>query len=212
MPPDPANDLPSQAPQDLSIPPSGDLPIRPPQDLPDTPSHHAPSPPSHDLTQRLLDVSELHGDFVLSSGRRSHVYFDKFRFLADPALLREVAGRVRSLLPAGVTHLAAPEGAATLLLSAVALEAGLPMIVVRKEPKAYGTRSQVEGYPEPGAVVALIEDVSTTGHQVEAAARAVERQGCSVACIVLALDRGGADALRTAGYRVEAVVSVSPAE
>jgi orotate phosphoribosyltransferase len=165
-----------------------------------------------DLARRLLEVSELHGDFVLSSGRRSSVYFDKFRFLADPSLLREVARRVRDLLPDGVTHLAAPEGAATLLLSAVALETGLPMIVVRKEPKAYGTPSQDEGYADPGAVAALIEDVSTTGHQVEAAARAVEREGCTVACIVLALDRGGAAALRASGYRVEAVVSVSPAE
>jgi orotate phosphoribosyltransferase len=169
----------------------------------------SPGSPPDDLVRRLLDVSELHGDFVLSSGRRSNVYFDKFRFLADPALLREVAERVRALLPEGVTHLAAPEGAATLLLSAVALKAGLPMIVVRKEPKAYGTRSRVEGYPDPGAVVALIEDVSTTGHQVEAAAKAVERQGCTVACIVLALDRGGAEVLRASGYRVETVVSVS---
>jgi len=171
----------------------------------------ADGPTNDDLARRLLEVSELHGEFVLSSGRTSNVYFDKFRFLADPALLREVAARVRTLLPDGVTHLAAPEGAATLLLAAVALEAGLPMIVVRKEPKAYGTRTQVEGYPEPGATVALIEDVSTTGHQVEAAAKAVEAQGCTVASIVLALDRGGADVLRSNGYRVEAVVSVSPA-
>ena len=163
-----------------------------------------------DLPKRLLEVSELHGEFVLSSGRTSNVYFDKFRFLSDPALLREVAARVRALLPGGVTHLAAPEGAATLLLAAVALDTGLPMIVVRKEPKAYGTRSQVEGYPDPGAVVALIEDVSTTGHQVERAARAVADRGCTVAAIVLALDRGGGAALREAGYRVEAVASVSP--
>jgi orotate phosphoribosyltransferase len=174
-----------------------------------TASATPPGSPPDDLARRLLDVSELHGEFVLSSGRRSNVYFDKFRFLADPALLREVAERVRALLPEGVTHLAAPEGAATLLLSAVALEAELPMIVVRKEPKAYGTKSQVEGYPKHGATVALIEDVSTTGHQVEAAARAVERRGCTVACIVLALDRGGAAVLRSSGYRVETVVSVS---
>jgi len=176
------------------------------------PGSEAPNARSDDLAARLLAVSELHGDFVLSSGRRSSVYFDKFRFLADPALLREVAGRVRELLPAGVTHLAAPEGAAILLLAAVALETGLPMIVVRKEAKAYGTRTQVEGYPEPGAVVALIEDVSTTGHQVGRAAKAVEAHGCTVACIILALDRGGADQLRAAGYEVEAVVSVSSAE
>src|SRR2546421_5444019 len=126
-------------------------------------------PMTNDLARRLLEVSELHGDFVLSSGRRSTVYFDKFRFLADPALLRDVAAAVRGLIPAGVTHLASPEGAATLLLSAVALEAGLPMAMVRKERKAYGTMSQVEGLMAAGARVALIEDVSTTGHQVRAA-------------------------------------------
>src|SRR5207244_4803281 len=115
-----------------------------------------------DLAERLIEASELHGAFVVPSGRRSTVYFDKFRFLADPELLRELATAVRELLPEGVTHLAAPEGAAMLLLSAVALEAGLPMVVIRKEPKAYGTRAQVEGLLEAGARVALLEDVSTT--------------------------------------------------
>jgi orotate phosphoribosyltransferase len=163
-----------------------------------------------DLAERLVKASELRGDFVLSSGRRSSVYFDKFRFLADPALLRELASAVRDLLPQGVTHLAAPEGAATLLLAAVALETGHPMVVVRKEAKAYGTGAQVEGLLEPGARIVLIEDVSTTGHQVERAARALEGQGATIEAIVLALDRGGADALISAGYRVEAVVSMRP--
>jgi len=163
-----------------------------------------------DLAERLIAASELHGDFVLSSGKRSSVYFDKFRFLADPALLRELASAVRDLLPEGTTHLAAPEGAATLLLSAVALDMGLPMVVVRKELKAYGTRAQVEGLLRRGARVGLLEDVSTTGHQVERAARALEAEGAVVEAIILALDRGGADPLREAGYRVAAVVSLRP--
>lgn len=166
--------------------------------------------PSPDLAARLLEVSRLEGDFVLSSGKPSNVYFDKFRFLADPELLRELASAVRELLPDGVTHLAAPEGAATLLLAAVALETGLPVAVVRKEPKAYGTRAQVEGYVGLGAPVALIEDVTTTGHQVLAAARALEDSGAPVACILLAIDRGGGAALRDAGYDVRAVASLSP--
>ncbi|GIU98640.1 MAG: orotate phosphoribosyltransferase [Actinomycetota bacterium] len=165
-----------------------------------------------DLARRILEVSELHGDFVLSSGRRSTVYFDKFRFLTDPALLREVARAVTALLPEGVTHLAAPEGAATLLVAAVGLETGLPIAVVRKEPKPYGTRSQVEGHAPPGARVALIEDVSTTGHQVLRAARALEEAGCAVELIVLAIDRGGAERLREAGYAVRSVAEVRPAE
>jgi orotate phosphoribosyltransferase len=165
-----------------------------------------------DLAQRILRASELHGEFLLSSGKRSNVYFDKFRFLTDPGLLREVAHAVAELLPPGITHLAAPEGAATLLLAAVALETGLPAAVVRKEPKTYGTRSQVEGYAPAGARVVLIEDVSTTGHQVLRAARALEEAGCAVELIVLAIDRGGAEHLRREGYAVRAVAEVRPTE
>ena len=163
-----------------------------------------------DLAERLLRASEIHGDFVLSSGRRSTVYFDKFRFLTEPGLLRETARAVAGLLPEGVTHLAAPEGAATLLVAAVAIETGLPVSVVRKEPKAYGTKSQVEGHAPAGAEVALIEDVSTTGHQVLKAAEALEEIGCRIGIIILAIDRGGAERLREAGHRVEAVVEVEP--
>jgi orotate phosphoribosyltransferase len=163
-----------------------------------------------DLARRLLAASELHGDFVLSSGARSAVYFDKFRFLTDPALLRETAAAVARMLPDGVTHLAAPEGAATLLVAAVALETHLPIAVVRREAKGYGTMSQVEGHAPPGAEVALVEDVSTTGHQVRRAAEALEAHGCRIATIVLAIDRGGADHLREAGYRVTSLVDVRP--
>ena len=163
-----------------------------------------------DLAKRLIEVSELHGDFVLSSGKRSSVYFDKFRFLTDPALLRDIASAVRDVLPKDLTHLASPEGAATLLLAAVALEAGLPMAMVRKEQKEYGTRGRVEGPVGAGARVAVIEDVSTTGHQVAAAAKALEEQGAEVAAIVLVIDRGGADPLRAAGYQVETIVSLRP--
>jgi orotate phosphoribosyltransferase len=168
--------------------------------------------PSAGLADRLLRVSELHGDFVLSSGRRSNVYFDKFRFLGDPALLRELAIAVAALLPGETTHLAAPEGAATLLVAAVAIETRLPLSVIRREPKAYGTMSQVEGYAPARARVALIEDVSTTGAQVLAAARAIEDRGAAVEVIVLALDRGGADALLQAGYDVRSVVELRPGE
>jgi orotate phosphoribosyltransferase len=163
-----------------------------------------------DLVRRLVEVSELHGDFVLSSGRRSSVYFDKFRFLTRPELLRPLAGRVAGMLAPGTVLLGAPEGAATLLVAAVALETGLPIAVVRKEAKTYGTRAQVEGEVASGATCTLIEDVSTTGHQVRAAAEALEHAGATIGRIVLAIDRGGADELRAAGYDVGAVAVLRP--
>lgn len=164
-----------------------------------------------DLVRRLVEASELHGDFVLSSGKHSTVYFDKFRFLTRPDLLRDLAHEVAGMLPTDTQLLGAPEGAAMLLVAAVALETGLGVTVVRKEAKAYGTRAQVEGEVPPGARTTLIEDVSTTGHQVRRAAEVLTEAGADVRGIILAIDRGGADHLREAGYAVVAVAVLRPA-
>jgi orotate phosphoribosyltransferase len=163
---------------------------------------------SDDLVRRMLEASELHGEFTLSSGRTSSVYFDKFRFLTRADLLRDVAHAAAGLLAPGTALLGAPEGAAMLLVAAVSLETGLPLAVVRKRAKEYGTKAQVEGDVAAGEVTTLIEDVSTTGHQVQRAAEALSAYGADVRRIVLAIDRGGADHLREAGYDVAAIAAL----
>jgi orotate phosphoribosyltransferase len=165
-----------------------------------------------ELVRRMVEASELHGAFVLSSGKTSSVYFDKFRFLTRADLLREVARAVAEVLAPDTALLGAPEGAAMLLVAAVSLETGLPVTVVRKQAKEYGTRAQVEGVVDAGAVTTLVEDVSTTGHQVQRAAEVLADAGADVRRIVLAIDRGGADHLRAAGYDVRAVAVLRPAD
>lgn len=163
------------------------------------------------LVRRLVEASELHGDFVLSSGARSSVYFDKFLFLTRPDLLRDLAQEVAGMIPTDIQLLGAPEGAAMLLVAAVALETGLPLTVVRKQAKEYGTKAQVEGAVPEGARTTLIEDVSTTGHQVQRAAEVLSEAGADVRSIILAIDRGGADHLRAHGYEVASVAVLRPA-
>lgn len=165
-----------------------------------------------DLVRRMREASELHGDFVLSSGRHSSTYFDKFRFLTRADLLRDVAAEVATMLAPNTQLLGTPEGAAMLLVAAVSLHTGLPAAVVRKEAKAYGTRAQVEGEVVPGAITTMLEDVSTTGRQVQRAAEALAGAGADVRRIVLAIDRGGADVLRDAGYDVESVAVLRPVD
>jgi orotate phosphoribosyltransferase len=144
---------------------------------------------SPDLASRIREAALLEGDFVLSSGKRSSFYVDKYLFSTEPDLLRDVAAALAEELPAGVERLAGVELGAVPLVAATALHTGLPYVIVRKSAKEHGTGRGIEGNLERGERVALIEDVVTTGTQAVQAARSLERAGAEVVTIVAVLDR-----------------------
>jgi len=154
-----------------------------------------------DLGRELVKASYLKGDFVLRSGKRSNRYFDKFLFETDPAVLRRLAKHLARLVPAETQRLAAPELGAVLLGGAVSMESGLPLVLVRKEPKGYGTSKQIEGRFEPGDRVTVIEDVVTTGGDSLRSAQVLRDAGVEVIHLVVVLDRGegGEENIRNAG-------------
>jgi orotate phosphoribosyltransferase len=154
-----------------------------------------------DLGRELVAASYLKGDFVLRSGKRSNRYFDKFLFETDPALLRRLGRHLAQLVPAETQRLAAPELGAVLLGGAVSMETGLPLVLVRKEPKGYGTSRQIEGRFEPGERVTVIEDVVTTGGDSLRSAQVLRDAGVEVIHLVVVLDRGegGEENIRAAG-------------
>jgi len=153
------------------------------------------------LGRDLVAASYLKGDFVLRSGKRSNRYFDKFLFETDPELLRRLGRQLAGLVPPETQRLAAPELGAVLLGGAVAMETGLPLLLVRKEPKGYGTSKQIEGRFEPGDRVTVIEDVVTTGGDSLRSAQVLRDAGAEVIHLVVVLDRGegGEDTIRGAG-------------
>src|SRR5437016_14685208 len=116
-----------------------------------------------ELGREIVKAAYLKGEFILRSGKRSDRYFDKFLFETDPALLRRLGRHLAELVPADTQLLAAPELGAVLLGGAVSMQMGLPLVLVRKEPKGYGTAKQIEGRFEPGERITVIEDVVTTG-------------------------------------------------
>lgn len=154
-----------------------------------------------ELGRELVKASYLKGDFVLRSGKRSNRYFDKFLFETDPAVLRRLGKHLASLVPAETQRLAAPELGAVLLGGAVSMESGLPLVLVRKEPKGYGTSKQIEGRFEPGDKVTVIEDVVTTGGDSLRSAQVLRDAGVEVIHLVVVLDRGegGEDNIKAAG-------------
>jgi len=154
-----------------------------------------------ELGRDLVRVSYLKGDFVLRSGQRSNRYFDKFLFETDPELLRRLGRHLGALVPQETQRLAAPELGAVLLGGAVSMETGLPLVLVRKEPKGYGTSKQIEGHLSSGERVTVIEDVVTTGGDSLRSAQVLRGAGAEVIHLVVVLDRGegGEENIRGAG-------------
>ena len=154
-----------------------------------------------DLGRELVKASYLKGDFVLRSGKRSNRYFDKFLFETDPAVLHRLGKHLARLVPVETQRLAAPELGAVLLGGAVSMESGLPLVLVRKEPKGYGSSKQIEGRFEPGDRVTVIEDVVTTGGDSLRSAQVLRDAGVEVIHLVVVLDRGegGEENIRAAG-------------
>ena len=143
-----------------------------------------------------------HGSFVLRSGATSSYYIDKYLFTTQPRLLRRLAVELAAELPPDAQRLAGPVLGAVPLVTALALETGLPSLIVRTEkPKDYGTSKQIEGTLVAGERVVVVEDVVTTGGAALATVAALRDAGANIVKALAVVDReeGGADAFARAG-------------
>jgi orotate phosphoribosyltransferase len=159
------------------------------------------------LAQRVHRRAHLTGEFRLRSGAVSAEYFDKYLLESDPALLRELAAELVTLLPEDVDALAGLELGGVPLATAASLHCGLPALFVRKRAKEYGTCRLAEGGEVAGRRLAIVEDVVTSGGQVVESCRALRELGATVSVAVCLIDReaGGREALAGAGMELRAV-------
>lgn len=141
------------------------------------------------LARRLMETSYLEGDFTLSSGRHSHYLIDKYGFETRPELLREVARALAHMLPEDADRLAGVELGGVPLATAVALESGLPFVIVKKARKGYGSDKLIEGRLGPGEHVVLLEDVTTTGGTARRAVRTLRDAGAGRVSVLAVVDR-----------------------
>jgi orotate phosphoribosyltransferase len=170
-----------------------------------------------ELGRLLLKAAYLEGDFVLRSGRRSKYYLDKYLFETDPQVLRgivhEMAMMVRNRLASGAHYdrLAAPELGGVVLGAGLSLELGLPLILVRKLTKEYGTGKRIEGRVESGEKVALVEDIVTSGGAAIQAAEALREAEVQVQDLYCVVDReeGGHAAAAAAGLTLRPLFTSS---
>jgi orotate phosphoribosyltransferase len=170
------------------------------------------------LIELLQRDSLKRGTFTLASGRTSHYYVDGRKVTLSAAgaavigagVLERLADRPEVQAVGGLTMGADPIVGATLALAGLMGRSDIRGFLVRKEAKAHGTGSRVEGPLEPGTTVAIVDDVATTGGSSLQAVDAVEAMGCKVAVVIAVLDRleGAAAAFAARGLPFEALLTI----
>ncbi len=168
--------------------------------------------------QLVLDMYEKEiikfGRFTLKSGQESYVYVDLRTTISYSEMYVKIcelfSEYIRSNALVFNAILGIPYSALTFA-SAVAYKDHYPMLLSRKEAKAYGTKKQLEGNYQQGDTCLLIEDVVTTGKSTLETMRVLTEHGLQVTDLVCIVDRqGSAQAnLQKHGCRLHSMITLS---
>lgn len=135
------------------------------------------------------------GRFTLASGKESSYYINskKAIFYSEAvALLAECLWQLTcdlDIQAAGGPEVGAIPLAAALVQKYHQEGRSLEGFFVRKQPKGHGSQERIEGVLPPGARVAVLEDVLTTGGSVVKAIEEIEKAGAQVAAVLCIVDR-----------------------
>lgn len=116
--------------------------------------------------QALLEGSGaiLRGHFLLTSGRHSDVYFEKFRVLERPDVLTRLCQRIADEFRGEVDVVAGPTTGGIIVAFDVARHLGCSALYVESED---GQKKLRRGAMiAPGSRVLVVDDVLTTGRSV----------------------------------------------
>ncbi len=161
----------------------------------------------------LLERAFTFGDFVLTSGRRSDVYFDGKQVTLEGRglyltclLILQRCRELRVDAIGGLTLGADPIAAGVAALSGE----GSPLraFIVRKEAKGHGTGVLIEGPAlREGDRVMVVDDVITTGGSLLKAVDALAAQPVDIVEALAVVDReeGGRAAIEARGLRVHSL-------
>ena len=163
------------------------------------------------VAERSLIVGR---EMTLASGATSRFYFDMKPTTFHPRGARLIGDLALAALGgAPPPFVAGLEMGALPVVMAVVMRSGetarpVEGFCVRKETKDHGTRRRIERDLPPGARVAVVEDVTTTGGSALQAVRAIRAAGGAVDRVVTVVDRlqGAREALAREGLELTALL------
>lgn len=158
---------------------------------------------------KLLEESGaiLKGHFVLTSGRHSDTYFEKFRVLEQPAVLSALCADIAEQVDANeIDYVLGPTTGGIIIAFEIARQMGKPALYVEVED---GVRTLRRGafLPE-NARCLVVDDVLTTGRSIREVQGVVRSHGAHCVQVAVLIDRSerepdfGCPLIRS--YRVDA--------
>jgi orotate phosphoribosyltransferase len=159
------------------------------------------------LLTAIREKAYREGDFTLASGQKSTYYIDCKEVTLDADGARLVGEAIFSLVSGwnvdAVGGMELGSVPISTAVSVVSAQRGAPLanVIVRKQEKGHGTGKKIEGRCPPGARIAVVEDVVSTGGSSLKAIAALREAGIEVAGVTAIVDRqmGGAEAFAAVG-------------
>lgn len=146
---------------------------------------------SQKLVKQLLDNNIIKfGDFVLKSGEKSNLYFDLRTLISFPIILNNVMNlmykKIKNLnydIICGIAYTGIP------MATKLSLDYNIPMVIIRKERKDYGTKKLIEGLYKEGQRCLMLDDVITTGSSLIENISILEKEKLIIKDIIVFIDR-----------------------
>lgn len=161
---------------------------------------------------KLHDIGAVKfGEFTLKSGLKSPFYFDLRDMISYPELLDGIADLIVDEIKdfdfdyiSGVPYTALP--IATLVGDIL----DKPLIYIRKEEKAYGTKNNVIGKFDKGGKVLIIDDLITTGESLLETADKFKNEGLEVVDFSVIIDRSKniETKINKSGYNLHSLINL----
>ncbi len=141
---------------------------------------------------RLFETGAIRfGEFTLKSGITSPFYINLRQIVSYPDLLESLSKLLSDVIPenqnykriVGVPYAGIP------IASAFSIYTGKPMLIPRKEEKAYGSKDAIIGEYDEGDECLLIEDIVTSGESILETKAVLEQAGMQIAASAVIVDR-----------------------
>lgn len=105
----------------------------------------------------------------------------------------------------GVPYTALP------IASLISVVSNIPMLIRRKEAKAYGTKKLIEGKFKAGDKCVIIEDVVTSGSSILETVKDLKQEGLDVteALVIMDREQGGKKNIEKSGIKMKSLYTMT---